>query len=116
VSHEADTQIRTDIKIVNTYANATTAKIWLKNVGTARISKNELDQADVFIGKVGDFNRQSLSGLYDPVELDNNFWDQGETLSISISQSYSSGDIAYFSIVLPNGVRRSEEFGVTIPP
>ncbi|OPX66102.1 MAG: Archaebacterial flagellin [Methanoregulaceae archaeon PtaB.Bin056] len=116
VSHEADVQIRTDIKIVNTYANATTAKIWLKNVGTARISKNELDQADVFIGKVGDFNRQSLGGLYDPVELGNNFWDQGETLSITIPQSYSSGDTAYFSIVLPNGVRRSEEFGVTIPP
>jgi len=57
VSHEADTKMRTDIKIVNTYADGTHAKIWLKNVGSYRISTVELDESDIFIGAVGDFER-----------------------------------------------------------
>ena len=119
VSHEADTQIRTDIKIVNTYANATTMKAWVKNIGSSRIGTSELEQADVFVGKVGDFERKSLSELTYVVEgsMNPNFWDPGETVSITISygsSKFSSGDTAYFSLVLPNGVRRSEEFQVTI--
>jgi len=38
-SHQVDQRMRTDVKIVATYASDTsdTAKIWLKNVGTSRI-------------------------------------------------------------------------------
>ncbi|HOT03172.1 MAG TPA: flagellin [Methanolinea sp.] len=119
VSHEADLQIRTDMKIVNTFANATTLKAWVKNTGSSRVSTGELTQADVFVGRAGDFERKSLSELSYSIEgdMNANFWDPGETLSITVPygfNKFSAGDTAYFSLVLPNGVRRSEEFRVTI--
>jgi flagellar protein FlaG len=113
VSHEADTQMRTDIKIVNTYASGTNAKIWLKNVGSYRISTLELDESDIFIGPVGDFERLSLQSHYTLEGASNNFWDPGETMSIDVDSSKLTGipgDVVYFSIVLSNGVKRSEEF------
>lgn len=118
VSDQADTRMRTDIKIVNTFASGTSAKIWLKNIGTERISKNELDTSDIFIGALGDFERMSLEGQYTVALLENNWWDPGETLEIAgpsgtgitSSKIPASGDVTYFQIVLPNGVRRSEEF------
>ncbi|HUU75712.1 MAG TPA: flagellin [Methanoregulaceae archaeon] len=113
VSHEADVKMRTDIKIVNFFASGNDAKIWLKNVGTARISTNELDESDIFIGEPGDFERQALDGLYTLEGTPNNYWDPGETLNITVTSSYLpgvSGSDVYFAIVLSNGVRRSEEF------
>ena len=120
VSHEADVQMRTDIKIVNYYADSTNAKIWLKNLGTYRIGTAEIDDSDIFFGQSGNFGRLQLyngeTRYYDIEELDNGFWDQGETLTITIPESVlseywpSTGDEAYFAIVLPNGVRRSVEF------
>lgn len=113
VSHEADTQMRTDIKIVNTYANGTAAQIWLKNIGSYRISTLELDESDIFIGAVGDFERQSLQSHYTLEGSSNNFWDPGETMSITVSSTKlpsTSGSVVYFSIILSNGVKRSEEF------
>jgi len=124
VSHEADVQMRTDIKIVNYYypVSGENAIIWLKNVGTYRIGTLELDESDIFIGQPGSFYRFSLydgvDRYYEPVELTNNFWDQGETLTITIPindipsdyRPVSAGDPVYFAIVLSNGARRSIEF------
>ncbi|MCU0632819.1 MAG: flagellin [Methanolinea sp.] len=114
VSHEADTKMRTDFKIVNTFAQKPEAKIWLKNVGSARLHVNDIDIADIFIGSVNNFERFSLSGHYDKEELQNNYWDPGETLSITVSSSLipeSDGEnMVYVAVILPNGVRRSEEF------
>jgi flagellar protein FlaG len=115
VSHEADVQMRTDIKIVNYYVNSTCAKIWLKNVGTYRMGTAEIGESSIFIGKSGSFD--DLPFLESYYELDNNFWDQGETLTITIPLNDidsefrpSSEDVVYFAIVLPTGVRRSVEF------
>jgi archaeal flagellar protein FlaG len=113
VSHATDAQMRTDIKIVNTYANKTAgATIWLKNVGSARIPSADLDQSDIFIGSPGDFERYSLANHYTILESANNFWDPGETLEITISSSKipDTGNIGYFGIVLPNGVKRDVQF------
>jgi len=118
-SHEADVQMRTDIKIVNYYCITTGedpyAKIWLKNVGTYRMGTAEIDESSIFIGKSGSFD--DLPFLESYYELDNNFWDQGETLTITIPLNDidsefrpSSEDVVYFAIVLPTGVRRSVEF------
>lgn len=114
-SHEADVQMRTDIKIVNYYVNSTCAKIWLKNVGTYRMGTAEIGESSIFIGKSGSFD--DLPFLESYYELDNNFWDQGETLTITIPLNDidsefrpSSEDVVYFAIVLPTGVRRSVEF------
>jgi len=121
-SHEADVQMRTDIKIVNYYVNSTCAKIWLKNIGTYRMGTAEIDDSDIFFGRTDNFERLPIYAHYDiednTEELDNGFWDQGQTLTITIRKSDitdencwpSSGNDAYFAIVLPNGVRRSVEF------
>jgi flagellar protein FlaG len=114
VSHEADTQMRTDVKIVNGYSNSTQwATVWLKNVGTSRIGIAELADGDIFIGVPGNFERKSLQGTYTIEGNSNGFWDPGETLTIHVQSNLlpsASGEVVYFSVVLPNGVKRSTEF------
>jgi flagellar protein FlaG len=114
VSHEADTQMRTDAKIVNGYSNSSQwATVWLKNVGTSRIGTGELDDGDIFVGVPGNFERQSLQGKYVIEGNGNGFWDPGETLTIRVYSALipsTSGNVVYFSAVLPNGVKRSIEF------
>jgi archaeal flagellar protein FlaG len=111
VAHSTDDQIRTDIKIVNYFAKTPAAEIWLKNIGSSRISVNDLDNSDVFIGGVGNFDRSSLQGLYNKTAI-GQWWDPGETLDVTLASSKipAAGGMAYFAIVLPNGVKRSVEF------
>ncbi|CVK33641.1 exported protein of unknown function [Methanoculleus bourgensis] len=54
-SHTVDERLSNDVKIVTTYASGGTkdAEIWLKNVGTARISPSDIGKADVFLGARG---------------------------------------------------------------
>lgn len=113
-SHEADLRMRTDFTIVHTYAKTPDAQIWVKNTGTARIAAGDLESADAFIGAEGNFERISLSGHYtieDQVPA-NDFWDPGETLSITLQSGRipSTGGSAYFALVLPNGIAHSETF------
>ena len=136
-SHETDTRMRTDFKIVTTYASHSglplpppndkggVAKIWMKNIGTNRIGWAEVNQSDVFIGLVGDFGRATCVGKEkDPTLLLNNgwtysipgdtngLWETGETIEIDVASSkfITSGQSVYFQFVLPNGVWRSSEF------
>jgi flagellar protein FlaG len=120
-SHEADQRIRTDIKIINTYAKSGTGQIWMKNIGTNRISYNEINSSDVFIGAPGDFESVSFKeGLldgngwnYQVPEDTNTYWDPGETLHVTVENSKiptSKGDIVYFQFVSENGVVRATEF------
>ncbi len=111
VAHSTDNQIRTDIKIVNYFAKNPDAQIWLKNIGTSRISATELDESDVFIGGVGNFSRSSLANHWDK-DLTGQWWDPGETLHVTLTSDKipATGGMAYFAIVLPNGVKRSVEF------
>jgi len=112
VSSQADTKMRTDFKIVNTFANATHAKIWLKNVGSARLPATEVSLGDVYVGAVGNFERKSLSGNFEIEDSTNSFWDPGETLTITVTSTLlpgSGGDV-YVAVVLPNGVSRDLEF------
>lgn len=115
VAHSTDEQIRTDIKIVNYFAHDSSAEIWLKNIGSSRISANDLDNSDVFIGEVGAFTRYPLIGKYgsDIGGTDiGQWWDPGETLDIKLALTppIPTGNMTYFAIVLPNGVKRSIEF------
>lgn len=127
-THESDQRLRTDFKIVNYYGDGTakTGKIWMKNVGSARISVDEILRSDVFCGKVGqfvrlDYNTGSGDGWYadikNPVGQETNeFWDPGETIEITFTTSSlpakSENINAYFQFVLPNGIWRSTEFTV----
>jgi flagellar protein FlaG len=120
-SHEADQRIRTDIKIINTYARSGAGQIWMKNIGTNRIAYNEINMSDVFIGVPGDFESVpimtgSLGGngwSYQVLEDTNTYWDPGETVHLTVESGKiptSKGDIVYFQFVSVNGVVRSIEF------
>jgi flagellar protein FlaG len=116
VSTQAETKMRTDFRIVNTFADNTTVKVWLKNVGSARLHVNEIDNGDIYTGNPGYFERWSLKGLYvlyHKDNIDNSYWDPGETLAITktdIGSYLKYSDDVYVAIVLPNGVRRELTF------
>ncbi|WP_321508329.1 flagellin [uncultured Methanoregula sp.] len=124
-THESDQRLRTDFKIVLITANGTTkyGTAWMKNVGSAKISMDEIQRSDVFCGAVGEFKRldynsgtsdQWIAVIREPAPA-NNFWDPGETLEIQFEASSlpaTSSTNAYFQLVLPNGIWRSTEFTV----
>ncbi len=130
-THDADTRLRTDFKIVATFASGTTgyADIYMKNIGSQQISLEEIKNAEVFCGStVG--NRLTYQPIYsDPPEVrkwtveilpsDNTnptFWDTGETLHIKAypdpvtTAKIVSGGTVYFQFILSNGIWRSNEF------
>ena len=128
-THDADTRLRTDFKIIATFAASDTpgvANIYLKNIGSQRISLAEIKSADVFCGAVGDFDRlqrydslttqNGWSYTFTHVEYDinsNDYWDTGETLKITAQSSKippPSVSMVYFQFSLPNGIWRSTEF------
>jgi len=111
-SSEADTRIRTDFRIVNTFANNTAVKVWLKNVGSARLHTNEVNMGDIYVGSPKNFERRSLSGRVVIEDNSNSYWDPGETVTITVVNidTLLSGPDVYAAVVLPNGVRRDIEF------
>ena len=63
--HESDTRIRTDFKIIATFASQSTgtAQVWMKNIGSERISLAEIQRADVFCGAVGSFDHLAYTNV-----------------------------------------------------
>jgi len=137
-SDATDRSMRTDFKIVTTFAKygtgptGATVAVWMKNTGTARIGKSEYESADVYVGKSGEFGRANFSSSFVARNLanlrwwtiflpysspgsdlnSNGVWDPGETMEIdSFVRSVGAvGDPVYFQFTLPNGVTRSAEF------
>lgn len=122
-SHNVDERLSTDVKIVTTYASGERkeVRIWLKNVGTSRISPSDIGKADVFLGARGTSpgsawyqvpvsNQWTYAILEDTQK--NNCWDPGETLYIQAHSDWipETGEIVYFQFVLPTGVSRSTTF------
>jgi len=116
VAHSTDDQIRTDIKIVNYFANNAESQIWLKNVGTSRIPEGDLENSIIFFGRTGNFGTVSIAP-HDP----KGWWNPGNTLHFTITKADLTSveqarwptvdnKTAYFAIVLPNGVKRTIEF------
>jgi flagellar protein FlaG len=125
-SHRVDEQLRTDIVIVNTFANTSRyTQVWIKNTGDS-ISGAEVDQSIIFTGTPADFTTVTkkadiTSGgsgwKYEILESGDTNLDPGETLHITTyhltKNPATSGSAVYFQIVLPNGVKRSEQFSVS---
>jgi flagellar protein FlaG len=127
-THESDIRIRTDFKIIATYASYNTeiAQIWMKNTGSERVSLDEIKRADVFCGGEGSFDHLTYSDTlaekkwktdFDPVIKDydlngNGYWDPGETIKITAKTSTipESGNKVFFQFTLTNGIWRSIEF------
>jgi len=121
-THESDVRIRTDFKIIATHASDGTVQVWMKNIGSERISLAEIKKGDVFCGAVGSFDHLTYTNIT-PVanqwteefgtgyDLNaNKFWDSGETVKVTGKTSFSSGDKIFFQFALPNGIWRSIEF------
>ncbi|MBN1195593.1 MAG: flagellin [Methanomicrobiaceae archaeon] len=116
----ADERLRTDVKIVNSYASTPAAKVWVKNVGSIRIADNDIDLCDVFAGVPGNFDILVLNKAgpgngewdYEIIGDSNEYWDVGETLRIDIASTLipGSGSVTYFHFVLPSGITRTTEF------
>jgi flagellar protein FlaG len=132
-THESDTRMRTDFKVISTVASPSTktAQIWLKNIGSEQIPYAEIQRSDVFCGAVGDFDRLAYAEV-EPSALNNGYWtedfldtkydlngngmwDTGETVKITAMTNLiqGSGSKVYFQFALPNGVWRSIEFAVS---
>jgi flagellar protein FlaG len=131
-THQSDVRIRTDFKIITTFASesAGTAQVWMKNIGSEPISLEEIKRSDVFCGAVGNFDRLAYQNkLADPdpgnwtatfdyrYDLNNNqFWDPGETLKVTAKPENSipdTGSRIYFQFATPTGIWRSNEFTVS---
>jgi len=120
-SHESDQRLRTDFKIITTFASGDEAQIWLKNIGSSRIPEPDIARSDIFYGKVGEFDRLQYNGgtdgwVYDFTNQEydineNDYWDPGETIKITVyTGAVNPGDIVYFQFALPSGIWRSTEF------
>jgi len=104
--------MRTDFKIVATFANSTNVNVWMKNIGSQRISYADILRSDVFCGPVDNYDRVS-DWTYTKLDLENiEWWDPGETLQITVRPSTSTptNTMVYFQFVLPGGIWRSTEF------
>jgi len=127
-SHESDTRMRTDFKIVTTYSQGTShlARVWVKNIGSSRIGLADVNQSDVLVGLTSNFNRATynptciLSNLewcyvISETPSSNGYWDTGETLQIYAYSPDITGPSqnVYFQFILPNAVWRSSEFSTT---
>lgn len=137
-THESDQRLRTDFKIVTTYAvSSGNTKVWMKNIGSQRIPIAEVERSDVFTGSEGNFDRMvniPFSGeepgtapadgywiaVFDDnvkYDLNNNHqWDPGETILVWASTSKIPADaseMVYYQFVLPDGIWRSAEYTVS---
>lgn len=132
-THQSDVRIRTDFKIITTFASDSTdtAQVWMKNIGSEQISYEEIKRSDVFCGAVGNFDRLAYQYV-DPPDLDsgnwtetfdygydlnnNQFWDPGETLKVTAKPQNgipATGSKMYFQFSTPTGIWRSTEFTVS---
>jgi len=115
-THESDTRMRTDFKVISAAASGNTAHIWMKNIGSEPIPLNSITKSDVFLGAVGSFQRLNYDDDWNAVILppdDNDVWETGETVEITAHTDLSGVNRVYFQFALPNGVWRSHEFAVS---
>lgn len=121
VASSAESKMKTDFQIINTYAidnSPDSVTVWLKNTGNNRISLYDVAKSAVFFGA----NNQVDAYTYDSGGGANHFkttpssgyWNIGDTLKIELTTvTIADGDVLYFSLALPNSVRRSTTFGIT---
>jgi flagellar protein FlaG len=117
-THAAEQSMRTDIAIVNTYANTSFAQVWVKNVGSSQISLANLNATDIWVNyemfPLKDPSSPSDGWTYEIPGATNSFWDPMETLHITVkdSQLHENDDVQ-FQIALYDGTKRSIGFTVS---
>lgn len=117
VSSSAEQKLKTDFRIVNTYADADQVFVWMKNVGSTRVSIYDLQKSDVFLG-IGSSNYKRYGwGAGDDGSTfkysgdSGGYWNIGETLEIEIGGlTIGQNDQLSYTFTLPNSIRRSTTF------
>jgi flagellar protein FlaG len=124
-TQKADTAMRTSIAIVNTFAVGDQADVWLKNIGSTRISLADLNMSTIFIGAPTGYETVTRTDVFPPpvvgqwayeiLDNENSYWDPMETLHVIAKSDKIPGSrqAVYFQIVLYDGTKRSEEFTVS---
>jgi archaeal flagellar protein FlaG len=124
VAHSAENKMKTDFRIVNTYAevsgsNIDLVQVWMKNVGANPISIYDIAKSDVFFGKTSSIVH--YTNITSPkfeyyTTTSNNYWNIGDTLEIKLtpSSTISKDDVMSFTFTLPNSVRRTTSFTANI--
>ncbi|MFC1902336.1 hypothetical protein ACFLX3_05385 [Chloroflexota bacterium] len=111
-----DERMKSRINIVHAAnsANRTSVYLWVKNVGTQRITT--IDESDLFFGPSDNFSRvpytDDAEGSYPQwtYDLENDTeWQTSATLKISIAYASDPGAGTYYTkMVIPNGI--SDEY------
>jgi len=128
-THESDVRIRTDFRIIATFASESsgTGQVWMKNIGSEQIPLRDVQRADVFGGATGSFDHLAHANgtpgdnqwteTFTSPEYDlngNQYWDAGETVKVTFRTTIPSlGNKVYFQFALPDGIWRSTEFTVS---
>ncbi|MCX7912588.1 MAG: hypothetical protein N2506_06485 [Dehalococcoidales bacterium] len=112
MAEKVDERMKTRISIVHaaSSANRTQIYLWVKNIGTQRITN--VEDSDLFFGQEGDFDRvpyvDDAQGSYPYWEysLENDTqWVTSATLKITITFNSDPGSGLYFAkFILPNGI------------
>jgi archaellum component FlaF (FlaF/FlaG flagellin family) len=127
MTDKIDDRMQSRIDIVNATASADgqTVYIWIKNVGSTRITA--IDQSDVFLGPEGNFLRipyyensdgsqvQPPCWSYDIENDPGNIteWKTGETMKITVTYNTSLvPDTYYVKVVIPNGIEAEYYFSI----
>ncbi len=116
MAEQVDERMKSRINIVHAAnsANRTTVYLWIKNVGTQRITN--VEDSDLFFGQETDFERipfyADVEGIYPQWEynLENDTeWQTSATLKITITYGSDPGAGTYFAkFIIPNGI--SDDF------
>ena len=116
MAEQVDERMKSRINVVHAAnsANRTSVYLWVKNVGTQRITN--VDDSDLFFGQEDNFERIPYTGdaggafpQWDFILENDTEWQTSATLKITISYSSDPGAGTYYSkFIIPNGI--SDEY------
>ena len=116
MAEQVDERMKSRINIVHgtSTANRTEVYLWVKNVGTQRITN--IDDCDLFFGQETSFERipytDDAGGTYPQwdYEIENDTeWTTSATIKITITYSGDPGAGTYYAkLIIPNGI--SDEY------
>jgi archaeal flagellar protein FlaG len=120
MTEKIDDRMQTQVDIVHAASttNRETVYLWVKNVGSSRITS--IEQSDIFLGPEGNFVRIPYSteaeGSYPQwsyvIENDTE-WKTGATIKITISYSSPPDSGTYFvKVVMSNGISAEYYFSM----
>ena len=120
MAEQVDERMKSRINIVHAAnsANRTSVYLWIKNIGTQRIT--DVDESDLFFGQQDDFERIPHTGdagsnypRWD-YSLENDAeWQTSATLKITITYTSDPGAGTYYSkFIIPNGINDEYYFSM----